>query len=42
MSKNSRVVKLDSIAKCLLRLEQKRPQTVEQLVADVDLQDSVP
>lgn len=41
MSKNSRAVKLDSIAKCLLRLEQKRPQTVEQLVADVDLQDIV-
>ncbi len=31
--------KLDSLARCVRRIETKRPATVEKLVADIDLQD---
>jgi uncharacterized protein YutE (UPF0331/DUF86 family) len=31
--------KLDSLARCVRRIETKRPATVEELVADIDLQD---
>ena len=31
--------KLNSLARCVRRIETKRPQTPEQLVSDIDLQD---
>lgn len=31
--------KLDSLARCIRRIETKRPASVEELVADIDLQD---
>ena len=31
--------KLDSLARCVRRIEAKRPQTPDQLVSDIDLQD---
>lgn len=31
--------KLDSLARCIRRIEAKRPLTLEQLVSDIDLQD---
>ncbi len=31
--------KLDSLARCVRRIEAKRPATLEQLVGDIDLQD---
>ena len=33
--------KLDALARCLLRIESKKPFTVEQLKSDFDLQDIV-
>ena len=31
--------KLDSLARCVARIEEKRPDTLEQLINDVDIQD---
>jgi hypothetical protein len=31
--------KLDSLARCVRRIETKRPRTPDQLVSDIDLQD---
>jgi uncharacterized protein YutE (UPF0331/DUF86 family) len=31
--------KLDSLARCVARIEEKRPDTLEQLIDDVDIQD---
>ncbi len=31
--------KLDSLARCVNRIEQKRPEKLEELVANIDLQD---
>jgi uncharacterized protein YutE (UPF0331/DUF86 family) len=31
--------KLDSLARCVKRIEEKRPATLEQLIDDIDLQD---
>lgn len=31
--------KLDSLARCVGRIEEKRPDTLEQLINDIDLQD---
>lgn len=31
--------KLDSLARCVKRIEEKRPATVDELVADIDTQD---
>lgn len=31
--------KLDSLARCVARIEEKRPETPEQLIDDVDIQD---
>jgi len=31
--------KLDSLARCVARIEEKRPETIEQLIDDVDIQD---
>lgn len=31
--------KLDSLARCVKRIEKKRPATLEQLIDDIDLQD---
>jgi uncharacterized protein YutE (UPF0331/DUF86 family) len=31
--------KLDSLARCVRRIEEKRPATLEELVSDIDVQD---
>ena len=31
--------KLDSLARCIRRIESKRPRTIEELNSDIDLQD---
>jgi len=31
--------KLDSLARCVTRIEEKRPDTLEQLIDDIDIQD---
>lgn len=38
-NKEALIPKLDSLARCLLRIESKKPFTLEQLQADADLQD---
>ena len=39
MDRNIIFRKLDSPARCIHRIESKRPASVEDLVADIDLQD---
>jgi hypothetical protein len=31
--------KLDTLARCVARIEEKRPETVESLIHDIDVQD---
>jgi uncharacterized protein YutE (UPF0331/DUF86 family) len=39
MDRDIMMRKLDSLARCVKRIEEKRPATLEQLTGDIDLQD---
>lgn len=35
------IKKIDSLSRCIARIEQKRPQTIEELERDIDIQDII-
>ena len=39
MERDIIIRKLDSLARCVRRIEEKRPDTLEQLIDDIDTQD---
>ncbi|MBJ7257634.1 MAG: DUF86 domain-containing protein [Akkermansiaceae bacterium] len=39
MDRDIVIRKLDSLARCVRRIEEKRPATLEQLIHDIDIQD---